>query len=389
MRCSSLSLIEACPAAALPADPRVESASAAADLGSADHEWLAARIGGTGLVPEIEELAKKYGCDLDELEKLCRCSWRAWEQVQEHFPDPMTEVYLESESGWLSGHADVLSVADGLVRVLDFKTGRQDLDHSAQLKGYCYLAMLQTNTWRAYGCALGVREQTVDGDYYTWQELKEWADALLQSVVDQPKAVYRPGPHCTYCPRSAVCPAKTELLRQSAEAFTSVRPTGTLIWPHADCAQHGAALANLLGHVKLLESACATARDLIRADVAALGGVVPTGDGRELVLREVATRRIDFKAGWKEILRSLTREKLFDALTVSKTKLECAMRDSAPRGQKTAAIKEFLSRLEAAGAIHTTYQTRLEVRRANNTSADQAALAAGDPGDQSALPQGA
>ncbi len=380
LRCSSLSLIEACPAAALPADPRIESASEAADLGSANHFWLARAVAGNK-TPEFDALAKRFGIeDVAELERLCWWSWRAWEQVREHFPDPMTEVALEH--GDITGHVDVLSIQEDLVSVLDFKTGRQDLDHSAQLKGYAYLALCHyPRPTRAYVCTLRIREQTVDGAYYSWDELREWADGLRASVTGPP--VYRPGPHCTYCPRGATCPAKTELLRQAAESLGSIDRGSAYAMHDHMTANHGAALANLLGHVKLLEAACETARDLIRADVAALGGVVPTGDGRELVLREVATRKVSALEAWDLLAEELTEQTLLESVVqLPKTKIEDAVRSWCEReGAKTGlAIKKLMARLEAAGAMRTTYQTRLEVRRASNP--EPTAALAGDAAEQ-------
>ena len=148
--------------------------------------------------------------------------------------------------------------------------------------------------------------------------------------------------------------------------------TVTDIWETLpdDPASRGPILARLLDRVKLVEAAAGVARDLIRADVAAHGGQLPSGDGRELVVTYQEQRRYAPKEALPVLRDYLDSDELAAATSVSKTKVEAALRAKFPRQQKAQAIRDLNHRLEAAGAIHSEFNERLEVRRATSQIGD-------------------
>lgn len=115
-RCSSLPLLTTCPPAAVRnGEPLIASNGSEARLGTAVHAWLSDRIR-NGIDVDPAEMARHLYPDVDaeECAKLCWQGWKCWQQIQQHFPKPETEVYMEHEQDGLclTGHADVMSVIE-------------------------------------------------------------------------------------------------------------------------------------------------------------------------------------------------------------------------------------------------------------------------------------
>lgn len=369
IRASRLPLVMACPAAAVSPQINIETADEAATLGTAFHHWMHLHVERTPL--EVEVVAKMFAVDAGELGFLVGQGLRAWRQVEGFFPSPQTEVALEADAGGvhLTGHADVLSflrtgdaLVDNEIRLLDYKTGHVDADADEQLRGYAWLAMRSVlpmaDVERVWTGLLRVREQTIDGRYYSREELEWWGAELPQRLAKVD--TYHPGRHCRYCPRGHECPAKSALMADAAHAVlvnADANDSGLV-------GISGSGLAELLDQAKLVGQAAETIREMVKVAVAAAGGRVETGDGRELVLLNRDIKSIEFERGWPLLLEAdLDTQALFAAVKISKTKVEDAICERAPRGMKGKTIKEFLDRLERAGAITTTSQERLEVRR--------------------------
>lgn len=118
--------------------------------------------------------------------------------------------------------ADLVTISNGCVRVIDYKTGRRSDSHQLQniltaaAYSACERALLEVwyfdrNTGKVSPVVLGLSMQTV----------KEKAKGLLEAA----NALHRPlvmGDHCTWCPAFNMCPAYTALLENkpgSLEAY--------------------------------------------------------------------------------------------------------------------------------------------------------------------------
>lgn len=359
IRCSSLPLVSACPAS-LDAELPVNAQTPEASLGTAVHDFLAAEIAGAvnaAFVPADQG---------DEFRMLTTMGLRCWSQLRHYFPAPAVEKYLEAPMGTitLTGHADVYSLelqpTDGVgeVRILDWKTGRDDLNYDDQLRGYALLGLEHCEHAESASVALvRVREQTVDWGHYTRNEIYRWWNGLAARVNGRHD--FAAGRHCGFCPRSPACPAKTAMLTQAVTALIGVDSEygdSMLMTPDA--------LALLLDRAKLIEKACESARDLVRAEVIARGGRIATADGRELFIAAQERKSIEYAQAVEILLEELGADALTHTLSVSKTKVEEAVRAKAGRGRKQQAVKDLFDRLAEAGAIRTETTERLEVRRA-------------------------
>lgn len=364
IRCSSLPLISACTASTVEVDPMLGGgANDAADLGTAVHAALAIAISKPGEFRRTAEVcdlaadaARAHGVDSDEARQMAAWAWNAWLSVRQHFPVPETEAYLSFEDRGLimTGHADVLStMEEGEVRVLDFKSGRVDADPAEQIKGYCWLA-LQANSEAkgAYGASLRIRDQIIDGAYYTREELAGWWRNLLQRMHTE-RALYRPGRHCGQCPRGLTCPAKTLMLAESAKILGAEYVAGRT--PEERGSLYDAA--------KMVAQQAEAAMELLRAETEANGGALAIGDGRELRLTEQKRRTIDPEAGLPVLRKMLNETQIYAAMKIAKGACEDAVKASAGRGLGAAAARDLNQRLEAAGALNVTTYQKLEVKR--------------------------
>lgn len=351
IRCSALPRLAQCAASAVRPEVRIESPDEFARVGTAVHSVLAALVRGE-YSPSVTEAAARDRVADGEVGALAGSGWRCWQSLAEHFREPQVEQELcaDIEGIRLTGHTDLLSVECDEVRVLDWKTSRLDEDYTDQLRGYCLLGMIahpETDTARA--CLVRVRQQ--EWDWYEWtrDELSAWWESLAQRLADT--ETYTPGRHCTYCPRAHECPARQALAASSHDLIVR----DSLGLPD-NC---GAIYDGL----RLMESVCQSVREQLAVEVGIAGGRLATGDGRELVLTIQNHREIDYRRGCEPLSKILPDDVLDGCFRVSKTAIEEAVRVSAPRGKKSAAIEDLYARLEEAGAITTRTVQRMECRR--------------------------
>src|SRR6185503_1422037 len=99
-RCSSLPLIETCPASTVivPGEVRVESSNRQADVGSAVHWLLQGSVGRRAPNDALfDEAATKFGISTehrDEMAWMFWWGWTAWKKISQYFPSPKTETKL-------------------------------------------------------------------------------------------------------------------------------------------------------------------------------------------------------------------------------------------------------------------------------------------------------
>lgn len=395
LRASQLPIFLECAESAVAPTLAVEEPQEAADMGTAIHEWLADRLRGGN--PDSLEIASNYGLDVKELARLCHWAWQAWLLVADWYPEPRrmeTEFHIRSsgsdgskqEGGddkhcgspeelpvWITGHIDLVSrIDEGEERILDFKTGRLDLDHRQQLYGYVWL-VFQSDAYlqRVYAATLRTREgvldpisETAEPGYLSRQEAEQWYERL---VAHAKAGGYRPGPHCRFCRRSHECPAIGQALVQAHQVLRGALMDGTVEEIEAalpvDLLELGRVGAAIKDAAALLSSRLDRWTDALRVRVRQAGGRVPTGDGRELVLSETVRRDIVFEQAEPTLRQALTVEEIVDLVKISKTDLEDTIKAKAGRGQKGKAVAAMMDELERVGAIRETVVERLEIRR--------------------------
>ena len=195
IRCSSLPLAFRCPGSihrhghAIAIDHWNE----AAEIGSAVHlafeRWLK-----DDEVPDLDAISRKFGVDGEEVESLFWKATKLWENIADACgPNFRTEVPMRAEIGnWeLTGHADVVAqpFPNKLV-VVDLKTGRRDVDHSHQLRGYGALALKGfAGVDEVITCILWARTGEVEIESFTIEQI---GDALKAAPVGRVSPGFRP-----------------------------------------------------------------------------------------------------------------------------------------------------------------------------------------------------
>jgi hypothetical protein len=348
-----------------------------AKLGTAVHEALASMI--DRLVPYEDVLALAPPNDIDEFERLYWAGVRAWEQLRQWFPDPECEFELSAERVGLSltGHADVLSSDKTEARVIDWKTGYRQSDYREQLRGYAWCLTSGNPLYfeRARVWTVWLREGVADVEVFERADLERWAaDLAVRLNLPAAAVTYNPSAeNCRYCPRALTCPARRALLRQIAVDADNYEDT----W-HVHPGWTGDDLHAARERCKMLRDECEAIEAQIKVEVGLRGGSAPLADGRELRLRREERRKIKATEKSTAILAQHIRtEDLFDCYTIGKTVVEAAVKANAPRGQKGSAVKELFDRLDAAGAIETTFIEKLEIRKAVTHADATAAIPAG------------
>lgn len=359
-----------CAAATVPPRVRIESGGPEADLGSAVHEILAGAIGSGGCWPDADWVARKWGADPGEVYALARWAWNRWQGTDDRpglsqwFPAPVVEeelIWTHPAGVTLSGHPDVVSVAGDAVHGADWKSGFVDADYADQLRAYALLALNEhPGADRAYFALVRIREQCIDGFWFTRAELDAWAYRL--SIHLRKTEAYNPGPWCGRCPRLHECPAVMSEIRQLHGELAHGEPL--LLRLPADRRARAAMLTSLHARAKLAEGRLAKLKEIIRAEVEAAGGALPTGDGAELRLVEQEQKRLAPREALPVLLDGyLTHEQLHEVMTLPKGKVEDLVAAGAGRGKGAAALRELRARLEAAGAYATTVIRKLELKR--------------------------
>jgi hypothetical protein len=209
LRCSGLPLAFRCAGAVRPGKIRINEISDAADLGTAAHDGARALVE-TGRVDwdALPELARRHDVEEPELRLLLGLATKLWAEVEQSFPDALTEVELrfETEDLLLTGHADIKAQSANTAHIGDWKFGRKDGNHREQLIGYAALALLEDDSLEAATAGvLWVRD--LEYEHYTLRrsELGQWLGRLVETIVRWDET-FRPGPHCEHCPRSPRVP---------------------------------------------------------------------------------------------------------------------------------------------------------------------------------------
>lgn len=358
LRCSFLPTAFACPGSVHGPGLRIEQTNDAATLGTAAHAVLAdICTGDLEAVPDLTPYANRYGLGADEVKELSMLCWtglKAWSEIKPTFgPDIEAEVELgHTTNGYrLTGHIDLLGEDAQTARIVDWKSGRLDVDHYHQMAGYAALTMDRCPCESVVCAVVLLREQSYRLYRFTRPEIEAWWDELLSRVV-QWDGRYCVGPQCRYCPRRASCEARTAMVRSSVGELLSYEG----IVP-ADRTELAPRVLDLYHRVKTIKAAVEAFDEWLRTEINANGPVV-TGESR-LEMVEQKRDNIDPLTAWPTLEAALTTEELARATKVSKTAILQAISDKAPRGQKKLAKDELMRKLEEAGAVSQTSIYRL------------------------------
>jgi hypothetical protein len=343
----------------------INSSHPAADSGTAAHAVLRT-LPRTGKIDwdGIRAIAAENGADPDETRMLCAMGAKLWNQVAPSFSDALTEVSLEYEIApgvLLTGHADLIAVSGTSMRVGDWKTGRKDTNHSHQFKGYAAMALLATkDVQEATGTGLWVRDQEIENYTMSRADALAWKDSLVERVIDW-DGVYHPGAQCKHCPRSHECEAANALVRRDIAALTD-----RSLLSRVECEMElmtDAEKVAIFQKADLVADYAARVREAVKKHVERHGDIV--ADGVRLTLDSQERRELDPLTAWP-ILEQLEfkDEDLARVMKLKISEIEQVIRERAPKGEKTHAVRKLGELLAASGAVTKTKTTNLKEKRA-------------------------
>ncbi len=354
IRCSRLPEAFKC-GQSLRGEMEISPYNEASELGTAAHRLLATR---SSSQEAIDAEAARIGADAGELGMLVRNgeAMRADLGIRD---GAVTEVALVSELGddlELSGHLDVLD--DSLV--VDWKTGRVDKSHRAQLLGYAILALDDDPAMPSVTTKIAwLREREVEAYHWGREQLPE----MIAEIRDATSSTdYRPGAHCTHCPRNHNCPALSAIAKRDIAAFADQATVETIKSGLRDLVP--SKLVELFRKSKQVKAFCESLDHHVRQLVLERGPL-DTGDGSELRFVEENRRDVDTLLAWPVLSAALDDVQIAGVVDISLSRAEKLIADKAresgaPIGKS---VKAFSASLEAAGAISTKTIKKLVERR--------------------------
>lgn len=338
----------------------IDEVHEAANTGTAAHELLAglARTGDIDWAA-VADIAKRHGADPDEVRMLAAMGRKLWEQVKDSFPSALTEVPLHAQIGdvLLTGHADLISIVELTGRAADWKTGRLDSNYTPQLQGYAALTLLDNpELTECTSTALWVRDQEIENYTMGRDGLASWIAEFEQRVVRW-DGVYRPGPHCRYCPCSHECAAANALARRDVAAMLDATVGAELAKMSpaeiVDLAQKASSVAGIADRV----------RKAIKAHVQEHGDV--QANGHRLTIEQRPKRVLRPAEAWRVLTAAGFEDEDFAAcMTLSVTKTEKRIAKKAGKGKGAAAVRTLGEELKKADAIETKATATLAIKRA-------------------------
>jgi hypothetical protein len=368
IRSSSLPLLKLCPASIVPPEHKVVTIPEdAAITGTGGHKvlqhWVQA---GAPDVNVIGAVAAELDIeDAEELGILCWMGWKCWLEIRHHFPQPALEVARETtrDGVTLTGHADIESVVGTQGRILDWKTGRLDMDHQWQLRAYAKLLLDNDRSLTdVYAAVCKVRDKRLEAWTWTREEIQQWWQIAFAALNHTDE--FRPDAKwCRYCKRALECPARRQILSTGAALLHST--TGYIAEGWDLAAASPEQLHAIYSAAKDANVAAEIILDAVKSAVA----MAPDGqiqhDGMALRLAVTNPRKIADTAKAVAVLSQgyLSHEEILAAAKLSITKIEDAVGSHAPRGQKKDAKAAVGQALADAGCIEASVSERLELRR--------------------------
>lgn len=328
-----------------------------ASLGTAVHEVLRDVVrADVDELPDLMEYANRWAVDADDLAMLARFGLKAWRELRQYFPSPMTEVELScgDRTSWeLTGHLDVYAPGDQSAGIIDWKSGRLDVDSYHQMAAYARLSASDCKAESFICPVVYLREGNYRVFRFTREDLSVWQERLVNEVV-QWDSTYRPGEQCRFCARQLSCPARSALVQQSARDLAEFQQAGGPL-THAD-------ILSLYRRAKVVSSAVEHFDKWLRQQIEAAGPIVT--EEASLELSEQDRDQIKPLEAWPMLSQKLDEQELAACVKIGKTALLDAIGAKAPPRGKGKAKAELMEELRAAGAVDVkTVKVLREVRR--------------------------
>jgi Protein of unknown function (DUF2800) len=344
IRCSSLPLAFTCPGSLRGDGPAVDMVNDASADGTAVHAGLASVVRGMDAEAAHELMLSEHpACNRGEVTPLFWAGVKMWNQISKWMPTPQVEGEMRTEV--LSGHVDAQSVGESEAAILDWKSGRKDHDYRNQGFGYAWLRLaLQPDMERVTIHFAWLRTCELESYTVDRGRAEAWYQQLKDEVVNW-DGKYHAGPHCTFCPRRASCPAIIALVRQDVAMFADGGKTFEL----SRCT--GPELCGHFRKIKMLQRFLEAAERNARAEIGHRGEV---DDGEGGVIHMVATkgnREIAPLAAWPILSARLTDQEIAGVVEIGVGRLEDAIQAKAPKGKGAAAIRDVFAELAGAGAV--------------------------------------
>lgn len=370
IRCSALPAAFACPGSVRPAEVVIDPINEAANQGSAAHEVMRQIVEmDPRSLDDIDfvALARRWAADEDELRIQGAVGLQVWKELRGDFPNGQAEVELAQTFDLgddivveLTGHVDVLSLATSgsAVSIGDWKFGRVDRNHSAQVRGYMALALATyQQVDEARGLVGWMREREVEPYSMNRDQMWDWLMELKTRVIAW-DGVYHPGEQCAYCSRNHSCEALTAMARRDVLILGDPGMAARIETGLQDLTDRE--LISLRRRGKVLAKLTEGIETVLRRRVeAAPGKVIADGDGRELRIVEQEKRLIDPIRALPVLEERLTEEEIAACTVIRPGRVDDAIAAKTARGGKKAAIEELNEALGAAGALSVEVSEKL------------------------------
>jgi hypothetical protein len=364
--------------------PVVDSAFAAGEAGTDKHTALANAIVGTEQNPPADVVAWLDALN-DDPATLAPIRGAAPELAYGYTPSTGIARLIganvgrnyNAAPGEFVGSADYVLVADGLVTVVDLKTGLGDVPHPSRNAQLRFLALAAARWHGVESARVGILHAP-DGrtPWWSWAtldafeleaiavELRTLAERIGYARNDVAKGKtprLTVGEHCTFCPARFGCPARVAMAQRLAgEPEKVVMDLKAMLTPESA----SLALARWQAATKALQEVGAALHAY------ASESPIPLGDGR--VWGPVVSERevIDADRAWPVLVAKYGANTAREAMSLDTSKAGLERMARALRGNavfKTtlrALTTEALDALRAAGAVTTKKQTKFEEHQA-------------------------
>jgi hypothetical protein len=361
IRCSKLPNAMTCTNSVLNPDDitEVETENAAAETGTLVHLLSedVVNLGTCNLRHHAIRLKEIDGLDraielLPKIEKI-------WALARGSFVKPVLEEYLEAKISpgiTITGHIDIYEAFDRYALILDWKTGRQRVEHYHQVMAYAFLVWHKKGRPADYDFFLTVAyvEDGIHGlermPLITASDLVEWAEAVTTKLGD---SRYVTSEKCVHCPISGGCEAYRAKQESAVRVITG---TGSQI-------RHMEGRADIINRLKIVEDAVKTFRAQLKAEVQA-NGPIDLGDGTQYQIEE---KKIEVLKAEKALNllgdHGVKPSDVAKLMSLSLPQLRKVVFNQAVKGDKAASVDRLNEALTNARALFSATSSQLWRRK--------------------------